>query len=93
MTNPNSIARAAVGGATDPLDDPNFDLMAWIMSIDFLPPAEVTRERAIRRWLEAVGFTEIDLRRLPERGDDCWQVVMRGARTAIAQPASPPKPC
>jgi hypothetical protein len=77
MTNPNPDAHAAVGGVTDPLDDPNFDVMAWIMSIEFRPPAEVARERAIRQLLEAAGFTDIDLRQVPERGDDCWQAVMR----------------
>jgi hypothetical protein len=77
MTNPNSLARTAAGGATDPLDDPNFDVMAWIMSIEFRPPAEIARERAILQWLETAGFTDIDLRHVPERGDDCWQAVMR----------------
>jgi hypothetical protein len=76
MTNPNADSLAAAGRSDDPLDDPNFDVMAWIMSIDFPPPAEVARERAIRQWLEAAGFTGIDLRRMPERGEDCWQAVM-----------------
>ena len=44
MTNPNSMARAADGRYDDPFDDPNFDVMGWIMSIDFPPPAEVARE-------------------------------------------------
>jgi len=77
MTNPNSLARTAASGATDPLDDPGYDWMDWVMAIEFRPPAEVARERAIRQWLEAAGFTEIDLRRVVERGDDCWQAVMR----------------
>jgi len=64
MTYPNPNDRPTAGGAIDPLDDPNFDWMAWIMSIDFPPHPEVAREQAIRRWLEAAGFTEIDLRRL-----------------------------
>jgi len=76
MTNPNADERAADGRYDDPFLDPNFDIMAWIMTIDFLPPAEVARELAIRRWLERAGFTAIDLRRLPERGEDCWQAVM-----------------
>jgi hypothetical protein len=77
MTNPNPERRAAADSATDPLDDPDFDVMAWIMSIEFRRPAEVAREQAIRRWLDAAGFTDIDLRHVPERGDDCWQAVMR----------------
>ena len=77
MTNPNADERAADDRYDDPFLDPNFDIMAWIMSIDFQPPAEVARERAIRHWLERAGFTAIDLRRVPERGQDCWQAVMR----------------
>ena len=76
MTNPNPEGRAAAGGATDPLDDPNYDWMDWIMTLEFRPPAEVAREQVIRQWLEAAGFTDIDLRRIPERGEDCWQAVM-----------------
>lgn len=76
MTNPNPDDRAAVGGAIDPFDDPNFDVKAYIMSLDLRPPAENAREQAIRQWLDTAGFTEINLRRLPERGEDCWQAVM-----------------
>ena len=76
MTNPNPNVPTSNIYYGDPLDDPNFDVMAWIMSIDFALPAEVARERAIRQWLEAAGFTGIDLRRVPERGEDCWQAVM-----------------
>ena len=71
------MARAAAGGATDTFDDLNFDIKAWIMSLDLRSSAEIAREQAIRHWLEAAGFTEIDLRRVPERGEDCWQAVMR----------------
>ena len=76
MTNLNPDDRAADGRYDDPFLDPDFDIMAWIMSIDFAPPAEVARELAIRHWLETAGFVEINLRRLPERGEDCWQAVM-----------------
>jgi hypothetical protein len=76
MTNPNPDDRVADARSNDPLDDPNYDWMDWINALDFPPPAEVVRERAIRQWLEAAGFTEINLRRLPERGEDCWQAVM-----------------
>jgi hypothetical protein len=72
--NPNIPAAVS---SNDPVDDPNFDWMRWMMSIDFRPPAEIARERAIRQWLESAGFTAINLRRVPERGEDCWQAVMR----------------
>jgi hypothetical protein len=77
MTNPNPNTPAEAVRYLDPFDDPNFDWMDWINSLDFPPPGEVVRERAIRLWLNAAGFAEIDLRRLPERGEDCWQAVMR----------------
>lgn len=82
MTNLNPDEHVADGRYDDPFLDPDFDIMGWIMSIDFPPPAEVARERAISHWLESAGFTEINLRRLPERGEDCWQAVMgRGTNT------------
>jgi hypothetical protein len=77
MTNPNPDGGTAAGRHLDQFDDPDFDVMAWINTLDFLPPAEAVHERAIRQWLEAAGFIGIDLRRVFERGPDAWQVVMR----------------
>ena len=77
MNNPNPENRAAAGRYDDPFDDPDFDIMGWINTLDFPPPTEVVIQQAIRHWLEAAGFIGIDLRRLFERGPDAWQAVMR----------------
>jgi hypothetical protein len=71
MTNPNSIARAAAGGATDPLDDPNYDWMKWVMTIDFLPAALVARRNDFMEWAGAAGFDNIEMRDLDAH--DCWE--------------------
>lgn len=72
---------AAVGAISDDLDDlddlDGLDVEAWLATIEFPLPAEVVRQQAIRHWLEAAGFVEIDLRRVPERGEDCWQAIMK----------------
>ena len=68
----------AMKAACDDLDDlDGLDVESWLATVEFPPPAEVVRQHAIRQWLEAAGFIEIDLRRVPERGDDCWQAIMK----------------
>jgi len=71
MTNPNSTARPAVGVGTDPFDDPNFDVMAWVMTIDFLPEPLLTRRSDFVEWAGAAGFENIEMRDLDEH--DCWE--------------------
>jgi hypothetical protein len=71
MTNPNSIARAVTGGATDPLDDPDYDWMKWVMTLEFLPAALVARRNDFVEWAGAAGFDNIEMRDLDEH--DCWE--------------------
>jgi hypothetical protein len=70
MTNPNSIARAVTGGATDPLDDPDYDWMKWVITLEFLPEALVARRNDLVEWAGAAGFVNIEMRHLSE--DDTW---------------------
>ena len=63
MTNPNPDYRAA-SRYDDPFDDPNFDLMAWMMSLDFLPPPLVARRNNFVEWAGAAGFVNIEMRDL-----------------------------
>src|SRR5512141_884925 len=69
MTNPNSPASA--GGAADPFDDPNFDVMAWVMTIDFLPGALAARRDEFVERAGAAGFEDIEMRYLGE--NDPWE--------------------
>jgi hypothetical protein len=69
--NPNSIARASAGGATDPLDDPNYDWMDWVMTLEFLPEALVLRRNEFVEWAGAAGFENIEMSGLDEH--DCWE--------------------
>ena len=70
MTNPNSIARLAAVRYDDPLDDPNFDWMDWILNIDFLPAPMVARRNQFVEWAGAAGFVNIELLYLDEY--DTW---------------------
>ncbi len=86
MTNLNPDDRPAAGGATDPLDDPNFDWMAWIMTIDFLPEALVLRRKEFIEWAGAAGFVNIELRHLSENDD--WEFrCHRGTNAECTTPA------
>ena len=80
MTNPISNQSLHAPAPTgDPFDNPNLsdsDLWRWIATIDFVTDPEGLRELAIRRWLRAAGFADIQIKRLPERGRDSWQAVM-----------------
>jgi hypothetical protein len=71
MTNPNPDYRAAAGPYEDPIDDPNFDIKAWIMSIDFLPEALVARRNDFIGWAGAAGFAKIELCHLGE--NEYWE--------------------
>ena len=71
MTNPNSTDRPDFGVGTDPLDDPNYDWMAWIMSLDFLPEALVARRNDFVEWAGGAGFENIEMRHLGENDD--WE--------------------
>lgn len=71
MTNPNPDDPAVAGRSDDPLDDPNFDVMGWIMSIDFLPESLVARRNEFMEWAGAAGFENIEMRHLGE--DDNWE--------------------
>jgi len=71
MNNPNSIAPAAARVGTDPFDDPNFDIMGWINTLDFLPEPLVIRRNEFVEWAGAAGFTNIQMRDLDEH--HCWE--------------------
>jgi hypothetical protein len=79
MTNPNSHVPTD-SGATDPLDDPNFDWMDWIMTIDFLPEALVARRNQFVEWAGAAGFVDIEMRDLDEH--HCWEFRCRRGTNA-----------
>ena len=86
MTNPNPDYRAVAGRYDDPLDDPDFDIMAWIMTIDFLPAPMVARRNEFIRWAEAAGFEHIEMRDLDEH--DCWEFrCNRGTNAECTTPS------
>lgn len=86
MTSPNSIARPAAGGATDPFEDENFDIMAWIMTIDFLPEPLVARRNDFMEWAGAAGFENIEMRDLDEH--ECWEFrCSRGTNAECTTPS------
>jgi len=68
MTNPNPERRAAAGAATDPFDDPDFDVMAWINTLDFLSEPLVALRNEFVEWAGAAGFENIEMRNLGEHG-------------------------
>ena len=85
MTNPNPDNRAAAGRYDDPFDDPNFDIMAWIMTIDLLPAPMVARRNEFIGWAEAAGFVNIEMRDLDEH--DCWEFrCSRGTNAECTTP-------
>ena len=71
MTNPNPITPAEAVRSDKPFDDPDFDIMAWINTLDFLPPAEVVRRNEFVEWAGAAGFVNIEMRDLDEH--QCWE--------------------
>ena len=75
--NPNSSDPTPNGCPGDPFADPSFDVMGWIMGLDFPLPREEVCERAIIDWLTHAGFAEIKLQRRPERGELAYQAIMR----------------
>ena len=86
MTNPNPDDRPIVGDATDPFDDLNFDFMAWIMTIDFLPEALVARRSDFVEWAGAAGFENIEMCDLDEYA--CWEFrCNRGTSAQCTTPA------
>src|ERR1700677_2664522 len=71
MTNLNSDGCAAAGRYLDPFDDPDFDIMAWINSLDFLPEPLVARRKEFIERAGAAGFVNIEMRDLDEQ--DFWE--------------------
>ena len=80
MTNPNPITPAEAVRCDDAFNDPNFDIMAWINTLDFLPPDEVIRRNEFVEWAGAAGFTNIQMRDLDEH--KCWEFRCRRGTNA-----------
>ena len=70
-TNRNPDDRATAIRYADPLDDPDFDVMEWIMTIDFLPEPLVVRRNDFMEWAAAAGFENIEMRDLDEH--EVWE--------------------
>ncbi len=78
MNNPNNEYHCAgKGSGFDPALDPNFDWWPWLLNFDYRLDHDHVRETAIRRWLEDAGFEDIRVTRVPERGPDAWQIILR----------------
>jgi hypothetical protein len=71
MNNPNP--NYAVGPVLDP--DADFDPEQFF---DHVFDALTLRETEIRRWMEAEGFVDVRVRRLPRFGPDGWECLMLG---------------
>ncbi len=71
MPNPNPNSPTAAGRYLDPFDDPNFDWMDWINSLDFLPEPLVARRKEFIERAGAAGFVHIEMRDQDER--DSWE--------------------
>jgi len=83
-SNPNTLAEAV--RYDDPYDDPDFDIMAWINTLDFLPEPLVIRRNEFIEWAGAAGFVNIEMRDLDE--PDFWEFrCCRGTNGECATPA------
>jgi hypothetical protein len=79
------IGRAAATRYDDPFDDPDFDIMAWINTLDFLPESLVIRRHEFIEWAGAAGFVDIEMRDLDE--PDFWELrCKRGTNAECTTP-------